>query len=170
MSCSRTLQLGGHFPKNSNLSVVQRQASVYLLGHSTVFCHSCNLKSVKQEQISFHTLAFLTFRWQLLSWHMCIMLLSTIWATTAALTVHRHRGHSVDLCGFLWLAKRYQVEGPKQKQFSGAEGNILRSSELRFFPTFTLHEVWSGNIFIMSEQRPHNSPWHSPEYWFPELS
>lgn len=41
-----------------------RHDSVYPPGplcHSKVFCHSCNLKSVKQEQISFHTLAFLTF-------------------------------------------------------------------------------------------------------------
>lgn len=126
--------------------LVLTDKSVYPLGtrcHSTLFYHSSNLKSVREEQISFHTLAFLTFRWQLLSWHMCVRLLSTILATTAALTVHRHRGHSVDLCDSLWSAKRYQVEGPKQKQFSGAEGNILRSSELHFFPTFPLHDVWS---------------------------
>lgn len=174
-SCSRTLKQNGNFPEQGLESdSVFGEVRLYLpIGppcHFTVFCFSCNLKSVRREQISFHTLAFLTFRWQLLSWHMCGMLLSTILATTAALTVHRHRGHSVDLCDSLWLAKRYQVEGPKQKQFSGAEGNILRSSELHFFSH--IHFTWSlvSNTFIMSEQRPHNSLWHSSEYRFPKLS
>lgn len=123
---------------------------------SRVLCHSCALRSVKQEQISFHTLAFLAFRWRLLSWRMSIMLLSPVAAMTAALTVHRCKGHSVDLCDSLWLAKRYQVEGPKQKQFSGAEGNILRSSELHFFPppTFPLHEVWSWTHSLCLNSSP----------------
>lgn len=138
-SSLRTLQQCGYFPKQQlQCGSMFWETRVCLPTgppcHSNVFCNSCNFKSFKQGQISFHTVAFLTFRWQLLSWHMCIMLLSTILAMTAALTVHRQRGHSPDLCDSLWLAKRYQVEGLKWKQFPGAEGNILRSSELNFFP------------------------------------
>lgn len=163
--------------QNSDSSAVlyfcKRQVTAYPLGQSATpqcFDTLANLKSVKQDQISFHTLALLTFRWQLLSWHMCIVLLSIILAATAALTLHGHRGHSVGLCGSLWLAKRYRVEGPKQKQFFSSWGEYIEVKWTSFFSH--IHFTWSlvSNTFIMSEQRPHNSLWHSPEYQFPELS
>lgn len=67
----------------------------------------------------------LTFRWQLLSRHMCTVLLSRSSAATAALTLHRHRGDTEDLCGSLWLAKRYRVGGRKQKQFFRHRGEYI---------------------------------------------
>lgn len=127
-------------------------------------------KSVKQGQISFHTLALLTFGWQLLSWHMCNMLLSRILATTAKLTVHRQRGHSVDLCDSLVIGKKISCGRAKAKAIFRSWGEYIEVKRTSFFPH--IHFTWGlvSNTFIMSEQRPHNSSWHSPEYWFPELS
>lgn len=63
-SCSRTRQQAGLL----SLVTMFSKASKFCLPtgpgplcHCTMFCHSCNLKSVKPEQTPFHTLAFLTF-------------------------------------------------------------------------------------------------------------
>lgn len=63
-SCSRTRQHAGLL----SLVTMFLKATKFCLPtgpgplcHCTMFCHSCNLKSVKPEQTPFHTLAFLTF-------------------------------------------------------------------------------------------------------------
>lgn len=115
--------------------------------HSTAFCNSCNFQSVKQGQISFHTLAFLTLRWQLLSWHMCIMLLSTILAVTA--DREDTRRIFVTLCDW---QKDIKWKDQSESNFQELRGIYWGQVNLIFSH---IHFTWSlvSNTFIMFKQQ-----------------
>lgn len=106
-------------------------------GHTATphcFAHLAKLKSVKEVKFfPLHTPAFLPFGWQLLTWHMCITFLSIISAMTAALTLHRHRGPSMNLCSSLGLSKRIW-----SKSFLITERNNFRWANF-IFPFYSLH-------------------------------
>lgn len=132
VSGSRTGWQGGHVSKlwlKSASLVFFLDIYANPLGHAATphcFAHLAKLKSVKQVKFFLHTLAFLPFGWQLLTWHMCITFLSIISAMTAALTLHRHR--------LRWIVAALDCQKDLEAKAFLTEGNKLRSGELHFPP------------------------------------
>lgn len=126
----------------SKNSAFTRRAT--LLPLRQCFAILANSRSVKRGTYFFFILRpFSLLGWQLLSWHMCSTLLSThLSPATAALTLHRHRGHLADLCAALcdWQ-KDIKWKDQSKSNFQELRGDILRSSELHFFPH--IHFTWS---------------------------